>query len=141
MAKTYLMKKVTEKDVHTAVCKYLDVQYPDVIYLSDPSGMRVTIGLQMELKRKRCKRYKIPDLIILHPNKTYKGLVIEIKTDLSKVVTKSGDLRKDKHTQEQNRTLEKLQQLGYAAIFAAGFDHAKRAIDLYFKNIRPSYKQ
>ena len=47
MAKTYSMKKVTEKDVHTAVCKYLDAQYPDVIYLSDPSGMRVTIGLQM----------------------------------------------------------------------------------------------
>ncbi len=89
----------------------------------------------------RDKRYKIPDLIILHPSDKYAGLFMEIKKDLSQIVTKSGDLRKDKHTQEQNRTLEKLQQLGYAAIFAAGFDHAKKAIDLYFKNIRPSYKQ
>ena len=133
MAKTYSMKKATEKEVHTAVCKYLDAQYPDVIYLSDPSGMRVTIGLQMELKRKRCKRYKIPDLIILHPNKTYKGLVIEIKTHFSKVVTKSGDLRKDPHVKEQLRTLERLQALGYAGVFGCGFDHIKSFLDEYFK--------
>jgi len=133
MAKTCSMKKVTEKEIHTAVCKYLDAKYPDVIYLSDASGMRVTIGLQMEMKRKRCKRYKIPDLIILHPNKIYKGLVIEIKTDLSKVVTKSGDLRKDTHIQEQLITLERLTYLGYDAQFGCGFDHIKSLLDEYFK--------
>ena len=133
MAKTYSMKKASEKEIHTAVCKYLDAQYPDVIYLSDASGMRVTIGLHMEMKRKRCKRYKSPDLIILHPNKIYKGLVIEIKTDLSKVVTKSGDLRKGTHVQEQLRTLERLQSLGYAGVFGCGFDHIKNLLDDYFK--------
>jgi len=133
MAKTYSMKKASEKEIHTAVCKYLDAKYPDVIYLSDASGMRVTIGLQMEMKRKRCKRYKIPDLIIMHPNEIYKGLVIEIKTDLSKVVTKSGDLRKDTHIQEQLRTLERLQELGYAGVFGCGFDHIKSLLDEYFK--------
>jgi len=126
------MKKASEKEIHTAVCKYLDAQYPDVIYLSDASGMRVTIGLQIEMKRKRCKSYKIPDLIILHPNKTYKGLVIEIKTDLSKVVTKSGDIRKNIHVNEQLRTLERLQQLGYAGVFGCGFDHIKKLLDEYF---------
>ena len=125
---------MTEKQVHKAICQYLDLQYPDVIYTSDPSGIRTTIGIVMEMKAKRCKRYKIPDLLILHPNDTYKGLFMEIKKDLSEIVTKSGDLRKDKHTQEQNRTLLRLQELGYAAIFAAGFDHAKKAIDLYFNN-------
>lgn len=125
---------MTEKQVHKAICQYLDLQYPDVIYTSDPSGIRTTIGIVMEMKAKRCKRYKIPDLLILHPNSTYHGLFMEIKKDLSQIVTKSGDLRKDKHTQEQNRTLLRLQELGYAAIFAAGFDHAKKAIDLYFNN-------
>jgi len=133
MAKTYSMKKITEKELHTAVCKYLDSQYPEVIYLSDPSGMRVSVGLQMELKRKRCKRYKIPDLIILHPNNYWKGIVIEIKTDMSKVATKSGDIRKDPHVQEQLRTLERLQKLGYAAVFGCGFDHIKSLLDEYFK--------
>ena len=133
MAKTYSMKKVTEKDVHTAVCKYLDAQYPDVIYLSDPSGMRVTVGLQMELKRKRCKRYKIPDLIILHPSGIYKGMAIEIKTDVSKIVTKKGDFRKDVHVQEQLKTLKRLQQLGYSAIFGCGLQHTINAIKFYLK--------
>jgi hypothetical protein len=127
------MNKVSEKEIHTAVCKYLDAQYPDMIYLSDASGMRVTLGLQMEMKRKRCKRYKIPDLIILHPNNTYKGLVIEIKTDLSKIVTKSGDIRKNIHVQEQLKTLERLQELGYAGVFGCGFDHIKSLLDEYFK--------
>lgn len=125
---------MTEKQVHKAICQYLDIQYPDVIYTSDPSGIRTTIGIVMEMKAKRCKRYKIPDLLILHPNGQYYGLFLEIKKDLSQIVTKSGDLRNDKHTQEQNRTLLRLQELGYAAIFAAGFDHAKKAIDLYFNN-------
>jgi hypothetical protein len=127
------MKKVSEKEIHTDVCKYLDAKYPDVIYLSDASGIRVTVGLQMEMKRKRCKRYKIPDLIILHPNKTYKGLVIEIKTDLSKIVNKSGDIRKNIHVKEQLKTLERLQELGYAGVFGCGFDHIKSLLDEYFK--------
>lgn len=133
MAKTYSM---SEKQMHMQVCKYLDLQYPDVIYLSDPSGMRVTPGLIMEIKAKRCKKYKIPDLIILHPSGHYKGMCIEIKKDLSQIVTKNGTMRKDKHLLEQLRTLQRLQILGYAAIFAAGFDHAKQAIDLYFKTIK-----
>lgn len=128
---------MNEKQIHKAICKYLDMQYPDVIYTSDPSGMRASIGLVMEMKAKRCKRYKIPDLLILHPCGHHAGLFIEIKKDLSQIVTKSGDLRKDKHIQEQNKTLKKLNQLGYAAIFAAGLDHAKKAIDLYFNNQNP----
>lgn len=130
MAKTYSMN--SEKQLHKAICRYIDLQYPDVIYLSDPSGMRVTPGLMMEIKAKRCKRYALPDLIILHPNKQYKGMMIEIKKDLSQIVTKSGDIRKSKHVQDQLRTLERLQELGYAAIFGVSFEQMKSAIDQYF---------
>jgi len=127
MAKIY-----SEKQLHISVCKYLDMQYPDVIYLSDPSGMRVTVGLINEIKAKRCKRYKIPDLIILHPNKQYKGLIIEIKKSLSEIVTKSGEFRKTAHIQEQVKSLEKLQSLGYAALFGVSFQQIKSVIDEYF---------
>ena len=72
---------MTEKILHTQVCQYLDLQYPDVIYTSDMSGMRVSIGLRVEMKRKQCKKYVIPDLLILHPKKGYHGLLIEIKAD------------------------------------------------------------
>lgn len=126
----------SEKELHKQVCKYIDIQYPDVIYLSDPSGMRVSIGLIMEIKAKRCKKYAIPDLIILHPNKVYKGLIIEIKKDLSQIITKDGSFRKTKHVQDQKRTLDRLNELGYFAFFGVSFDQIKSVIDQYFYEAR-----
>jgi len=125
---------MTEKQIHTQVCRYLDFQYPKVIYTSDSSGVRVSIGMAKALKAIRCKGYKIPDLIIMHPNRLYHGLIIEIKKDLSQILTKSGTFKKDKHIQEQHETLKELERLGYAAIFGCGFDHCKSVIDEYFKN-------
>ena len=122
---------MTEKQIHSQVCKYLDLQYPKVIYTSDSSGVRVSIGMAKALKAIRCKGYKIPDLIIMHPNKSYHGLIIEIKKDLSQILTKSGTFKKDQHVQEQLKSLEELKRLGYAAIFGCGFDHCKSVIDEY----------
>ena len=124
---------MTEKQIHLQVCRYLDLQYPKVIYTSDSSGVRVSIGMAKALKAIRCKGYKIPDLIIMHPNKLYHGLIIEIKKDLSKILTKSGTFRNDQHVQDQLKSLEELKRLGYAAIFGCGFDHCKSVIDEYFK--------
>lgn len=123
---------MTEKQIHSQVCKYLDLQYPKVIYTSDSSGVWVSIGMAKALKAIRCKGYKIPDLIIMHPNKSYHGLIIEIKKDLSQILTKSGTFKKDKHVQDQLKSLEELKRLGYAAIFGCGFDHCKSVIDEYF---------
>lgn len=125
---------MTEKQIHQQVCRYLDLRYPKVIYTSDSSGIRVSIGMAKALKSIRCKGYKIPDLIIMHPNRLYHALIIEIKKDLSQIMTKSGMLKKDKHVQDQNKALSELQRLGYAAIFGCGFDHCKSIIDEYFKN-------
>jgi len=123
---------MTEKQIHSQVCKYLDLQYPKVIYTSDSSGARVSIGMAKALKAIRCKGYKIPDLIIMHPNKSYNGLIIEIKKDLSQIITKSGTFKKDQHVQEQLKSLAELKRLGYAAIFGCGFEHCKSVIDEYF---------
>ena len=122
---------MTEKQLHKQVCKYLDLQYPEIIYTSDMSGMKCTIGQAVEMKAKRCKRYVIPDLLILHPNNEYKGLFIEIKINLGEIVTKKGEMRGDKHIREQFKTLSKLIDLGYAAVFGCGFDHIKKVIDNY----------
>jgi len=123
---------MTEKQIHLQVCRYLDLQYPKVIYTSDSSGVRVSIGMAKALKAIRCKGYKIPDLIIMHPNRLYHGLIIEIKKDLSQILKKSGHFKNDKHVQEQLKSLEELKRLGYAAIFGCGFDHIKSVIDEYF---------
>jgi len=123
---------MTEKQIHKLVCQYLDMQYPNVIYTSDSSGVRVSIGMAKALKSIRCKGYKIPDLIIMHPNKLYHGLIIEIKKDLSQILTKSGTFKKNQHVQDQLKSLEELKRLGYAAIFGCGFVHCKSVIDVYF---------
>jgi len=127
------MKKETtsEKVIHQQVCSYLDMQYPNVIYTSDMSGMRVSIGLRIEMKKKRCKRYKIPDLIILAPSGCYHGLVIEIKRDNESLTNKQGVCKND-HIRQQSLSLLKLNEAGYNARFGFGFDHCKKIIDEYF---------
>lgn len=122
-----------EKNVHQQICDYLKLQYRNVIFTSDASGMRVGMGLRMELKRKRCAGYVIPDLIILEPRGGHHGLIMEIKKNHSEVYTTGGMIRKDKHLHEQIRSIERLRELGYSAGFVCGFDEAKRVIDQYFK--------
>lgn len=125
------MKK--EERLQTQIATYLKLQYPDVIFTSESSGLRVGIGLAMQMKRQRSK-HKLPDLLILHPNKKYKGLFLELKKDLSEAYLKNGQLREKKHIQEQNKTLQKLNKLGYYACFSCGFSETKNIIDKYFSN-------
>ena len=126
-------KAPLEKNVHQQVCDYLSLQYQNVIFFSDASGMRVGMGLRMELKRKRCKKYKVPDLIIDHPSGPYHGLRIEVKRTQDEVFKKDGGLVSDKHIQEQAETLKEYTRLGYKAEFGCGFDHCKVIIDEYMK--------
>lgn len=122
-----------EKKIHKAVCRYLDLQYPNVIYTSDMSGMRVSVGLRVEMKAKRCKKYAIPDLLILSPSihGSYKALLIEIKISSDEVFKKDGTLRSNVHVQEQAATIEELNRLGYKALFGFGFNHCKQIVDNY----------
>lgn len=122
---------MSEKKLHTAVCQYLDLQYPDVIYTTDASGLRLSMGLRMEMKRKRCKKYVIPDLIILHPSKFFRGCFIEIKQERSDVYLKNGEIKNDKHVRAQHASIERLKELGYAAAFGCGWDECKQIIDNY----------
>ncbi len=122
-----------EKVIHSQLADYINLQFPDVIFLSDPSGMRLSVGLRNEVKRKRCRKYKIPDLIILHPSKGYKGLIIEVKATLEDVFKKDGTLKAGDHLKEQQKSIDRLNELGYLASFGPGFDYCKNLIDNYLK--------
>jgi len=123
---------MSEKIIHGQICQYLDLQYPNVIYTSDASGMRLSIGLRMEAKRKRCKRYVIPDLLILHPSNGYNGLLLEVKKSRSDVYKKDGGYLKSEHLENQIESIKALLNIGYQAGFVCGFDNAKKMIDEYF---------
>lgn len=132
MAKAKTLK-VTEKQVHIAVCQYLDLQYPNVIYSSDASGMRLTMGLRVELQKKTCKHYKVPDLLILHPNSTKNGLFLEIKRSVRDCYKLDGTLLKSEHLEAQQQTIFRLRELGYSADFGCGIDDCIRQITKYLE--------
>lgn len=125
-------KKISHKEekVQIQVCKYLRLQYPDVIFTCDlASGMRLPIHIAAKNKAMRSSR-GLPDMFIAKSNWKYSGLFIEIKT--SSVYLKDGKtLKADKHLREQNDRLIALIKEGYCAVFGCGFEECKKLIDGY----------
>ena len=127
-----------ESDLQIAVADYLRLQYPEVIFHSDfGSGIKLTKGQAIKQKRQNGGRRAWPDLFIAEPVfKEYctgcYGLFIELKKDGTRLKKKNGEWASD-HIAEQAEMLERLEFRGYRAVFAVGFDDAKKIIDLYFK--------
>ena len=123
--------KITEKSIHIAVCDYLRAQYPHVIFTSDSSGARVSMGLRIEFEKKRCACYKVPDILILHPTTKHFGLILEVKKSIKDVYKKDGSFLKSEHLQAQWESILRLRDLGYSSDFGCGFVHCCDLIDKY----------
>lgn len=119
-----------EGDLQIQVCRYIQIQYPDVLFTSESSGVRLTIGQAKKLKAMRSKDCKLPDLMIFEPNRQYKGLFLELKREGEKVFKENGEPYAG-HIAEQDRTLQRLREKGYFATFAVGFIQAQKIIDDY----------
>lgn len=130
-------RKNVEESVHVQVCRYLDIKYPDVVYTSDQSGLRLPVGLAVKISKTRSKRYKIPDLIILKPSNGFCGLIIEIKKNHEEAYTKKGELRENEHIQMQWSSLQRLAKDGYMAVFGCGYNECVKIIESYFKITKP----
>lgn len=112
------------------ICNYLRSNYPDVIFFSDLSGVKLPWGLAHKVASLKSQR-GIPDLVILEPRNGYHGLIIELKKTGNNPYKKNGTLKSDPHLQEQAEVLNHLTSLGYHAQFAVGFEHAKNIITEY----------
>lgn len=134
-----MKKNNLEEKLQLSVCQYLDLQYPNVIYTSDLSGIKLSKGSAVKAKKMRCKKYKIPDLLILHPNETYKGLILELKNKASDVYNQNGTFKKanDNHVEKQYKTIVQLRSLGYESMFVFGLNNAIETIDNYMNNRKP----
>lgn len=120
-----------ESEIHIAICKYIQMQYPNVLFTSESSGLRVSMYQAKKLKQMRsCAG--LPDIMIFEPKRSYFGLFIEVKRDGTTIYKKDGGLVADKHIREQEEILHQLKQKGYLAEFVVGFDDAKALIDYYF---------
>jgi hypothetical protein len=127
---------MSEKTLHRAVCDYLRYQYPKVIFNSDLAGsMRLTIGQAVALKSLRSNR-GFPDIVIYEPRETKYGdkygLFIELKREGEKIFTKIGKPATP-HIAEQQEVITELNNRGYVASFAVGFQQAKDLIDSYLR--------
>lgn len=132
MAKRTKSLMPSEKEIHVNICEYLRLQYPDLLFTSDAGGLRVSIGVIMEVKRKSCN-YKIPDLLIFQRNSQYNGCFIEIKRSKDDLYLKSGKLKND-HVKAQEECLFMLREQGYYAEFGVGFDNTIQQIETYLNS-------
>ena len=132
-----------EELLHLKICDYLRKNYPDVLFRTDfSSGMKMTPG-QAAKHKKFQKSRAWPDLfiaesgvvefkedgLIAHLRKN--GMFLELKADGVKLYKKDGTFRKNKHIKEQVEMLDKLNESGYYARFAVGYDEAIRIITNY----------
>jgi hypothetical protein len=119
-----------EETLHIALCNYIKVQHPRVLFTSESSGIRVSIYQAKKLKSMRsCAG--LPDIMIFEPRKNYYGMFLEIKREGTIIYKKDGDIRADDHLKEQEEILHRLKQRGYFAEFVVGFEQAKAIIDYY----------
>lgn len=124
-----------EQSLQLQVCRYLDLQYPHVIYRSDyASGLKLSMA-QAQLHRRMQSCRAFPDLQLLEPRFVngvqYAGLLIELKREGVRTTLKNGNLPADLHIREQAAVLKRLNDKGYLARFASGFDQAQKLIDWY----------
>lgn len=128
----------SEDNLHQNVADYLRLQYPHVIFRTDfAAGIKMTIGQAVRHKRLQGAQRAYPDLFIAHPRyrnrvADYYGLFIELKAAGTRVKKKDGSYYAG-HIAEQGTVIDKLSSLGYKAVFACGFDEAKKVIDSYLK--------
>lgn len=144
-------KKPTKHDEYkfqVAICQYLEMQYSDVLFLSDTiASVKLTETQGARNKKIQKRDFSCPDLLILEPNKKFHGLYLELKN--SSPYNKDGTLKKQKverknsagitidvydHLEEQDRALRNLRNKGFYADFCWDIDTAIKIIDDYMRN-------
>lgn len=134
------MKKadiITEKQLHAQICDYIKKRYPSVIFNTDLSGLRLTLGQATQAKHLRSGN-GFPDIVIykmkteLYVDKVYGALFLEVKKESP--FKRNWKLKNNAHLIEQNEMHIRLRDAGYAACFVWTFEQAVKIIDNYLNN-------
>lgn len=132
--------KMAEADLQRAIAKYIRMKYPAALFHSDfGSGIKLQLWQAVAQKAQNGGRRAWPDMFIAEPvprcvdgswNYEYNGLFMELKREGTRLKKKNGEWS-NQHIAEQADMLEKLEFRGYKAIFAVGYEEAKRIVDEY----------
>lgn len=122
----------SEKALTSQICTYIRLQYPEVYFFTDPSGMfQKGWGAKKQLHDNRSTHAQL-DVIILEPRGWYHGLVVELKREGERLYKKD-NTPVTPHVGDQMESVNHLLRKGYFADFAIGFYQAKEVIDRYLK--------
>jgi hypothetical protein len=128
-----MAKNQPEFLLQKSLCRWLNLQHPNLLYLSDTiASIALTAPQKVRNKSIQKDGFKTPDLIILQPNETYHGLLIELK--IKSPFKLNGELKSDEHLIEQQKTINDLKERGYYACFCWSFEIATTTIDYYLNN-------
>ena len=83
---------MSEKLEHKQICRYLRIQYPDVIFNTDLSGIKLNQFQAIAVKELRSSN-GFPDIMIFEARKGFNGLFIELKRTGEVIYKKDGTLR------------------------------------------------
>ena len=123
----------TETNLHIKIAYYIKHTYPDVIFTSESSGIKLSIGQAVMLKKMRSGR-ALPDLMLFEARKGFNGMFLEIKKEGTSIYKKNGEIKRDKHLKEQEEVLRRLTDKGFFAKFVVGYKNAVALIDYYLGN-------
>lgn len=121
--------KHNEYHLQKQVCQYLELQYPEVLFMSTGTSLKLTMGQSVRNKAIQKFGFKVPDLVIFEAKGDLKGMFLELK--IQSPYKKNGQLKAGPHLEGQNKALIKLREKGYHADFYWSFEDIKDAIDLY----------
>lgn len=123
---------MSEQELQINIAHYIRIQYPDVLFHSDyGSGIKLTARQASIQKRQNGGLRGWPDMFIAEPRNGYLGLFIELKKEGTRLKKVMYDTWASDHIEEQAEVLSALNEKGYYASFACGFDEAKEIIDKY----------
>ena len=125
--------KHPEYYLQVAVCDWLNLKYPTLLFMSDTvASLKLTMGQATRNKKIQKDGFKTPDVIIFEPRGKYHGLFVELK--VKSPFKKNGELLKSDHLEGQQKTINDLNERGYYATFATGFDETVGIINNYMNN-------
>ncbi len=125
-----------EQSLQTAICSYMKLQYPKVIFKVDAGAdANKTSHIAMEVYKKQQYKRGYPDFQIIKPSAHYNGLFLELKGCYDDLFNKNETMQrgdKDHHV-EQYDFIKELREAGYAAFFCWSMDDAIRIISNYLE--------
>lgn len=120
LAKLPRRNKKHEENLQLAVCNYIRLKYPNVVFFCDlSSGMKLAIHVAARNKKMKSEN-GIPDLFIARKKPPYNGLFLELKKEGYKIFKKDGKTPVNEHIEQQMKVHDKLRLEGFRVEFGIG---------------------